>query len=754
MKFFWSRKEKLFVGIIITLSLGLIYPAMQLGFDYNFDQLFPESEELSYYQSFQANYGSDNDYIIIALTHENSVYDSSFLKEVSLFQSKLNDHPNIESVNSLLNMQRVVKDPMLGSVFELDWINLNAENLSYDSIRIAQHPKFIGQWISKDQKSLKILIRHEAHLDEVKGDSLVQYIKKYIPKNLEYHLGGRIIGHVFYVHLTQRESSVFVGLSFLLIFISTFIIFRKWYFVLVPLIIVGLGVLYTRAILYLLGVDFNIILAILPTILLVVGISSAIHWIEKFIYIAQKYPEEDITAWINKSKAEINKALFFTNGTTIIGFLSLLTTGIPAIQEFAWIAAFGVMIIFLFCLSLLPLFLKSTLAIQSLPKSNQLGNRSRLIGKAFTLLHRKKALLLGAFTLVFLLSIWGISQMKTNNYILEDLPSENLIKKDALYFEQQFEGTRPFNLIYKPTHKDTLQQLRTLNSIDSCLTITYKSPHFFQLNSLIKEAYVVDKYGDYAQYKLPKSNKKLLKYYDRVMKNAPEELVNHFYNAETGSYHIQGLIGDIGSDSSAVLMQEFQNQLNNLGIPKSEIHFTGGPYLMEINNAILTTNVLKGILLAIILVAGIVWFLFKSFKMMLISMLPNLLPLVVIGGIMGFFGIDLKVSTSLVFTIALGIAVDDTIHVLSKYLLEIKKGNGVALSLKNTFFQKGKAVVVSTIILVSGFLILASSDFLGTVYIGLLVSVALIIALLADLFLLPILILMSNKRKPRNDNAK
>ena len=207
-------------------------------------------------------------------------------------------------------------------------------------------------------------------------------------------------------------------------------------------------------------------------------------------------------------------------------------------------------------------------------------------------------------------------------------------------------------------------------------------------------------------------------------------------------------LGDIGKyavDDKNKRLFEFINQNINQDLVK--IHLTGTGHLLDKNMSHLASSLTKGLLIAVFLVSLLMGFLYKSVKMVLIAIIPNVLPLLMLAAVLGFSGIDLKVSTAIIFTISFGIAVDDTIHFMSKFKLELNKGQSKLYALKRTYLSTGRAIILTTLILCSGFLLLILSDFLGTFYVGLLLSLTLLFALIADLFILPVLLLLFFKKK-------
>ena len=185
-----------------------------------------------------------------------------------------------------------------------------------------------------------------------------------------------------------------------------------------------------------------------------------------------------------------------------------------------------------------------------------------------------------------------------------------------------------------------------------------------------------------------------------------------------------------------------------------DCRITGTAFLIDKNMSYLSESMVKGLALSILIVALIIGIIYRSVSIMIISLVPNVFPLIVMGGIMGFLGIELKTSTAIIFTIGFGIAVDDTIHFLGKFKYELLKGKGKLYALKRTYLTTGKAMILTTLILCAGFVLLVMSSFMGTFYLGFLLSITLFVALIADLTLLPVLLLLFYKPRKSKQISK
>ena len=335
-----------------------------------------------------------------------------------------------------------------------------------------------------------------------------------------------------------------------------------------------------------------------------------------------------------------------------------------------------------------------------------------------------------------------MSFIEVNNYLLEDLKDDDPLNKSFIFFDENFSGARPMEISVSCANGSILtpENLRALDSLDQLIVSIYPSELLISPLTIVKSINRVHKGGANSHYKLPESDKELTKIIKRLKKQVPKELLKQYLTEDERTARFSSTVPDLGGNKYRSLNKEFSAKKGGR-FPQFKISHTGTAYLIDKNNQYLSTSMIWSLLIAFSVIALIVGLLYRSVKMVLISLLPNVFPLIMIAGIMGLLGIDIKVSTSILFTIAFGIAVDDTIHFISKLKLELNKGRSLVFALRRTYMSTGRAIVLTTGVLCAGFLTLIFSNFLGTFYMGSLISLTLIFALLSDLFLLPILIL-------------
>jgi uncharacterized protein len=743
----FSRKNSVWVLLIFLVITGIqIAFVPRVKFNYDFDQFFPaDHEETIFFESFKAKYGSDNDFLILAFAEPDGMFNAPFLRKIEEVTRFLEQHTDVIAVNSPMNSERIIRDPFSGAMFKKPLLTAtDSTDFEFDSTFIYKNLDAFGGLFGKAGNSLRIIVQHKEKLNENDAEKLLEDIRlKCKDYELEPHLGGRIVGHVYYIRMSQNELILFIGSSVGLIVLFLILSFRSVIGVLIPALVVAGSVLWTIGLMGQFGVDLNIVLNVLPTVLMVVGISGVVHlFAHYFDELRNGLTKTDA---LKKAFYDVRIALVFTNLTTIVGFLTLTTSSIMPIIQFGFFSAVGVLFSFLLSMTVMPAMLTLFKPPKISEKIKQKQNWEVPLERIYSRAIQFRLGWLIFFVIVAIVSVIGLFFIRANNYILEDLKADHPMKIDYQFIEDEFGGARPLN--FEITLKDTSdsffdkQVLEEIEEAENQLATIFKAGHLYSPVFVVKNAYMAQKAGNPYYFSIPESNKDLFKIKREFDRFVSDSLKRGIFAADEHSARLTGMMGDVGSYASGEMNVAWENWLNRRPEnSKTSFHQTGGPYLMEINNKLLVSNIIQGLAIAIGIIALIIGFMFRSFKIVLISLAPNVLPLIMIGAIMGYAGIDMKVSTSLVFTIAFGIAVDDTIHFLSKYRQLILHGHAPRAAIRLAYITTGKAIIITSIVLSGGFLTLCFSSFMGTFYIGFLTGMTLLFAVLTDLTLLPILL--------------
>jgi len=409
-----------------------------------------------------------------------------------------------------------------------------------------------------------------------------------------------------------------------------------------------------------------------------------------------------------------------------------------------------VFIAFFLAFSLLP----AILALSKVPKlaykepSTVLWNK--LVTKLFRFsLNARIPILIGS-VMVVIISIVGITNIRIDNFLLEDVSEDDPIRKSFMFFEKNFAGVRPFELEFsvEDSNKSVLDpdMIEEMLAVESYLKNEYGVGFLNSPLTIVRAANQALNGGRDSANLVPTDPSELARTTRLVKRLVKRPEFAALLSSDQQHARFTGKIEDQGGRITKQKDSELKAHFENAGqLSGAEVQLTGMSILIDKNNETLSSNMMTGLVFALIVVAIIMGFIFKSFRMAMISLIPNIIPLLIVGGVMGWAGIDLKISTSVIFGIAFGIAVDDSIHYLIKYRQELKKGRSNLYALKRTSLSTGKAIILTTLILCMGFISLSASDFTSTFYVGVLITVALASAVAADLLLLPILLLRSSK---------
>ena len=747
----YSRAARIALIAVVLVTGLFVYQARNLRFNYVFENFFPTGDtDLEYYDRFREWFENDNDYLLIALTNEEGVFEQDFLTKVSRLGQELDSLPHLIRVIDPLRMERALKTP--GGLMRVPILHIDApDRYEGDSLRVYQDERLAGTWFSEDGRSVLIMLRHEPQLSKEESDILLASLEavtdRYTFDNLR--VSGKIKAQKIYISKMINELLIFLSASIVLVVVFLAVAYRQLWGVIVPLIVVMLSTLWILGLMGWIGKSLDILMILLPTIMFVVGMSDVVHVLTKYLEELRNGLTKVEALWLTFK--EVGLATFLTSLTTAIGFFTLLTASILPVREFGVYTGIGVFMAFILAFTLLPailFFMKTPKTVTD--EKNRTWWRNTL-GSIFIYIMEKKTGIIVLSGVLIVLSLVGISRIEINSYLIEDLPQDDPLKADFTFFDEQFAGGRPFEMTMTVTDSSRsvydLEVLQAMDEVHAYLKDNYGAGAVVSPLTIVKSLHQSLNGGVRAAYRLPaneKEMKEVNRYLSRYLNRAdmPQMTANDQHIAR-----ITGRLPDIGSAIGLKRAEELRAFLDERNYQGIEFRLTGTSLLIDKNNYYLASNILQGLGIAFGVIALIVGLLFKSLRMIIITLVPNIIPLLLVAGIMGYAGIDLKLSTSIVFSIAFGIAVDDTIHFISKFRIELKKGRSNLYALKRTFFSTGKAIIVTSVILAGGFMTLVLSEFGGTFYTGLLVGLTLIFAVLIDLTLLPVLLLLFFKRR-------
>lgn len=739
---FLDYRKYILAAFILFIPVCL-YQAYHLKFSFDFEQFFPEGDpDLEFFQEFIKEFETDDNFLLIAVENKPSVFEQEFLEEFHAFTLKVRDLPHVTRVQSLTTLDYPIKTPF--GVNSIPIIHID-EPSKYDSDKqqILQDKRFVNNYIDAEATAITITART---IDGINLEQSTQMMQALDSLQSTYEFDNvRLLGRAYFqdelVRMQKDEiirSTLISGV--LIIFILLFI-FRKPVGVWIALSSIGLGLLYFMGVMGLLGRELNIMAALYPVLMLIVGTSDVIHIMSKYV--------DELKKGIAKRPAmiitikEIGLATLFTSITTAIGFATLITSNVRPIREFGLNAALGVIIAYItvifFTTCMLTLFSKEQIIKES--EAGNFWNRLMQNWYGKTLRNGK---LISAISAVFVaLCFYGMSKISMNYTVESNLPISARITEDFLYFEDKFSGFRPieFAITVKSDQlkADDFEVLQQVSKIEDKLLENDNFKSVIGLTSIYKSLERMNHGNRMDAYMFPESERDFKKSKRLIQKMGGGD-VKMMVSKDKKKTRISTRIADIGAENIKAEGELIDDWINE-NVDTSLIHVkrTGTGLLMDKNSVYIRDNLLSGLVLALVLVSLLMALLFRSIRMLLVALVPNFIPVLFAAGLLGFFGIELEAGISIVFAVVFGIAVDDTIHFLSKYKLARDKKKSVEEAIKITFEETGKAITFTTIILFFGFLVMLFSNHPPSVTVGMLISVTLVGALICDLFLLPVL---------------
>ena len=758
---FVLNNRKLFVLLILCYTIFMAYMGQFVKFNYDFSQTVPDTDEdMIYYNSFKKTFGEDGNVFAIGL-NDSSIF---MLDKFIRYSEYIKEIESIEGVNGVLglpNLQILSKskenknftfvdlmEPFPNSQMELDSLLL-----------IANNQKFYDNKIINKDGALTLLITIDKEILNSKDrDKLMQNLIKLSgdfesKSGIKLHYAGLPYSRYIMAESVKEELSRLLIISLIVTAIILFVFFRSFDTVFVPLIIIGIVVAWVFGTLSLLGYKITLLTGLLPPLIVVIGIPNCVYMLNYYHFSIKEYSDKKQA--ISNVIETIGLITLITNLTTAVGFFVLATTDIKILTEFGIVAGINVLATFIVSIFLLP----SIYLVLPRPKSEQTSYLNynfinRLIASfQYISFNYQKRVFFISSVIVFS-SLYGLSKIKSVSYLIDDVPSESSLMKDLKFFEKNFSGIMPLEIIVDTKMKKGVQNLNLLKKVDKLENFLAEKSYVsspISLVSFVKASRQAYYNNNPSYFSLPNNRDKnfILRYIaDGYQNNVSNDNISKSFVDSIGQkLRISLNVADLGSlKLDSIVNNTFRPEINKIfENSKAEVKLTGTTLTFIKGINFLIENLLHSMLLAFIIISVIMALLFKNLKMVIISLIPNVIPLIIAAGIMGFLGIPLKPSSALVFSIVFGISVDYSIHFLAKFKNELLKNN-LKKSISNTINQTGRSMIFTSFILFFGFIIFAFSNFGGTIVLGILTSVILFVAMITNLTLLPSIILHFYKK--------
>ena len=768
----WDKLSYIIIKFRLPLLiiLGLVtvfmaYKAVQVTMSYNLAKVVPKDDpDMIVFEAFKEQFGEDGNIVALAIK-DSAVYQVDNFRKFKYLSDEIATLEGITEVISLPAMQKMMKDTKVKKFYlEPIFPEIPDSQEKLDSmLAFALDQKFYsGQIINPENGAIMIL----AGIDKVYANS-----KKRIQLIDDIHMLGKLFTEstgieIHYVGLpfvravivvkVKQEMQMFVLLSVLITGLIMLLFFRSKTAVIFPLLIIGVIVIWVLGTIVLMQYKITLLTGVIPSIIVIIGIPNSIYLFNKY---HQEYNlHKDKSRAIRKVIQKIGVVTLITNATTAVGFGVLGFTDVSILKEFGIVAAINIMATFVVSIILLP----SVFSYLPPPSWKHLKHLSfKPLDKILTgldlLVHRYKYPIFFVTGVVIVLALVGLYRVKAIAFMVDDIPEESQIKKDLYFFENNFSGIMPLEIIIDTGRPKGVHDLKNLIVIDEFEQFLQDQKYISKpvsVVSFIKAMRQAFYNNNPDWYSLPNKRDRnfILRYFNK--EGEESSLLSAFVDSTNQIMRISLKVADIGSD-------RMDSLINNVIVPKKEEVFkdtkmkatiTGTTLLFIKGNNFLVSNLKFSFLLAFFIIAIIMGMLFANLRMIIISLIPNIIPLVITAGIMGFAGIPLKPSTAIVFSIAFGISVDYAIHFLAKYRQELFSSNFfVPVAVSKALREIGPSMIYTSVVLFAGFIIFTFSDFGGTVALGFLTSTTLFISLLTNLILLPALLLAFDDGKRKKD---
>ena len=749
--------------ILLLVALGIItafmaYKASFVQFTYEFSRLLPESDTTYVqYQDFKALFGEDGNIMAIGIEDSNFYEINKFNDWYDLGNSikQIDGIKNIVSVAHISNLykNKEQKKFEIKPVFiskpktqaELDSLSEIIQSLPfYKNILYndSSHTFLMAITLSKE----KLNTRERVDLVKNIKDKANLFANKY---QLKIHLSGLPYIRTVTTEKIKAEMVMFIILAMLLTIIILYLFFRSIRVIFFSSLVVAIAVVWTFGSMALFDYKITMLTGLIPCLLIVIGIANCIFLINKYHFEYRNHRNK--TKALQRVIQKIGNATFLTNLTTAMGFATFIITSSAVLVEFGIIASINIMGVFILSLLLIPIFI-SFLPPPSKRHTRHLENIliRRIIDKLIYITTNRRKIVYIVSIIIVLLGFVGITLMKSTGYIVDDIPHKDPIYVDLKFFEKHFIGVMPLEITIDTKKKKGALKLPTLKKIDrlqDSLKMFTELSRPVSLTEAVKFSRQAYYNGNEKCYNLPNDmDKNFIMAYSLEEKNK-YDLLRLFIDSTGQVTRVSVQMADVGTKRMKELYNKIRKDIDSIfSSDKYNVTLTGFSVIFFKGTKYLIKNLFISLSLAVILIAFFMAVMFASRRMLLVSLIPNLIPLLLTAALMGFFSIPIKPSTILVFSIAFGISVDNTIHFLAKYRQGLKSTNwNISSSVNSALKEAGVSMIYTSIVLFIGFGIFIASDFGGTVALGTLVSITLLIAMLANLLLLPSLLLSLEK---------
>ena len=753
------RNRFLNLIIIGLLTAFFAYYALDIKLSYEMMKMLPDNNQTSAeYKQFKETFGQDGSIFFIAI-RDKEMFELEKFNAFYDLGKKIDSIDGVEGILSVANTYNLTKNDNLKK-FDFDKIikaKPKTQN-ELDSLKnvIFSLPFYQNLLYNKSTDVyLMAITLDKLRLNTKSREELVHNLKNTVEEfsiknKVEVHYSGLPYIRTITSEKVRHELIFFIIGAILVSAIILLIFFRSIKTVFFTIVIIIINVVWVFGLTSLLDYKITILTGILPPLLIIIVV-------ENCIFLLNKYHEEyknhgNKIKSLSRMVRRIGNANLLTNATTAAGFAAFTITGNKMLVEFGVIASICILSAYFLTLFLIPIFF----SYLGNPKEKHLnkiekGFAKKIIIKVIYIVGNYRNIIYVITVICVILAIIGITKLKTTGNVVDDIPANDPLYIDLMFLEKNFKGVMPFEISIDTKKKNGVLKLSTINRIEQLQKVLAEYPEFSEplsVAEVVKYAKQAFYNGDPEMYSIPNNQEKnfILSYLPNL-ENNNKSILNSFVDTNMQTTRISIQMANIGTNEIERIKNELKPKINKIFPPsKFDVKITGTSVVFLEGTNYLVKNLMTSLLLALFIISLFMILLFTSGRMILISLIPNLIPQLMTAGMMGFFGIPIKPSTILIFSIALGISVDNAIHFLSRYRLHLKLNKwNIKKSVYDALGETGYSMIYSSIVLFFGFIIFTFSSFGGTVALGYLIAFTLVIALLSNLFILPSLLLSLDK---------
>jgi len=766
-KGFWPKtaniilRNRILILLLITgFTIFMGWQWQYMRFSSSQTNLLPDDHPVNIqYQDFLSKFGEEGNALVFAI-RDSALYTPTNFNRWNKLSKQLAAFPEVEFVISTDNLKELVKNndrqefemiPLINGKLktkkEIDSIidHLFNDIPFYENLLYNKESKTIRTIVNLDKDIVNTSVRKDFILQDI--NTLIRNFEK--ETNLDVHISGMPYVRTMNSQNIIDEIGKFILAALGVTSLIFFFFFRSVRATFISMFVVIIGVMWAFGFLGLLQYEITVLTALIPPLIIVIGIPNCIFLINKYQQEVKKHGNQALS--LQRVISKIGNATLMTNITTASGFATFIITDSTLLKEFGIVASINIVGIFVLSLLIIPI----VYSFMPLPKTKHLKHLNKKWIDAFVqwmesiVRHRRITVYIVSISLL-VISIIGIYQIRISGSPIEDMPKNAEFFHDIRFFEKEFKGIMPVEIVVDTkTPKGVLKPatLKRMNQLGEYIEEIPELSTSVSVVNLVKYSKQAFYNGIPKYYQLPTSQENTF-IMDVARKSSDNSnLLESFIDSTGQTARITTFMQDVNTSRMEEIEQRLLENINKIfSTERYNVYMTGSALLFLKGTKYLVKNLIMSLTLAIGLIALFMAYLFRSFRMIVISLIPNLLPLIITAGIMGFVGVPIKPSTILVFSIAFGISVDDTIHFLAKYRQELTANNWrIEKSIYNALRETGVSMFYTSIVLFFGFSVFVISNFGGTVALGSLVSATLLLAMLANLILLPSLLLSLEK---------